>query len=233
VSIELWRIIELGFHPSSKDFNNWQPWELIDKKLNASTLHLIHMSLSEKDKVFVRSISSAKEAWDALTNLFIGNESIQESKFDEAHNESDNFVMRDGESPKELHRRLSAFQVKLIDLGSTQCDGKWMKRKFVQALLPFMKDTMNSIKGYANFRKMTAHDILQEIVARKISEKNADDALAEAGGVCAPNLALKAKVSYHEEASLEEEEEIMGGSPEDMKYAHAEHMAHAQRAFMK
>jgi hypothetical protein len=70
-------------------------------------------------------------------------------------------------------------------------------------------------------------------VARKISEKNADDALARARGVCAPNLALKAKVSFHEEASLMEEEESMGGSPEDMKYAHAEHMALAQRAFIK
>jgi hypothetical protein len=181
------------------------------------------MSLSEKDKVFVRSITSAKEAWDALTNLFIGNESIQESKFDEAHNEGEIFSMIDGESPEELHRCLSALQ----------CDEKWMKRKFVQALLPFMKDTMNLIKGDANFRKMTAHDILQEIVARKISEKNADDALAWARGVCAPNLDLKAKVSYYEEASLEDEEEIMGGSPEDMKYAHAEQMALAQRAFMK
>jgi hypothetical protein len=183
------------------------------------------MSLSEKDKAFVRSISSAKEAWDALTNLFIRNESIQESKFDEAHNEADNFAMLDGESPEELHRCLSMLQVKLVDLGSTQCDGKWMKRKFSQALLPFMKDTMNSIKGYANFWKMTAHDILQEIVARKISEKNADDALARACGVRAPNLDLKAKVSYHEVASLVEEEEIMSGSPEDMKYAHAEHEA--------
>jgi hypothetical protein len=69
VSVELWRTIEQGFHPSSKDLNNLQPWELIDKQLNAFALHLIHMSLSEKDKAFVQSISSAKEAWDALTNL--------------------------------------------------------------------------------------------------------------------------------------------------------------------
>jgi hypothetical protein len=34
-------------------------------------------------------------------------------------------------------------------------------------------------------------------------------------------------------ASLMEEEESMGGSPEDMKYAHAEHMTLAQRAFIK
>jgi hypothetical protein len=102
------------------------------------------MSLSEKDKAFVRSITCTKEAWDALKDLFIGNASIQESKFDEAHNEADNFAMLDGEDPQELHRRLSALQVKLIDLGSTQCDGKWMKRKFIQAILPFMKDTINS-----------------------------------------------------------------------------------------
>jgi hypothetical protein len=138
-----------------------------------------------------------------------------------------------GETPVELHRRLSALQVKLVDLGSTQCDWKWKKRKFIQALLPFFKETVNSIKGNANFRKMSAHDILQEMMARKISEKNVDDALACARGVRAPNLALKAKVSLHEEASLVEEEESMSGSPEDMKYAHAEHMALAQRAFMK
>jgi hypothetical protein len=48
--------------------------------------------------------------------------------------------MLDGETPEELHRRISALQVKLIDLGSTQCDWKWMKRKFIQALLPFFKD---------------------------------------------------------------------------------------------
>jgi hypothetical protein len=52
VSIELWRI-EQGFNPTSKDLNNLLPWETIDKQLNASALHLIHMSLSEEDKAFV------------------------------------------------------------------------------------------------------------------------------------------------------------------------------------
>jgi hypothetical protein len=62
------------------------------------------MSLNEMDKAFVRSITFAKEIWDALTDLFIGNESIQESKFNEANNEADNFSMLDGEDPQELHR---------------------------------------------------------------------------------------------------------------------------------
>jgi hypothetical protein len=67
----------------------------------------------------------------------------------------------------------------------------------------------------------------------RIAEKNVDDALARARGVSAPNLALKVKASHHEQASMEMEEEMVEGIPEDMKYAHAEHMALAQRAFMK
>jgi hypothetical protein len=67
---------------------------------------------------------------------------------------------------------------------------------------------------------------------QQMDVKNVDDALACARGVHAPNLSLKAKVSYHKEASLEGEE-IVEGSPKDMKYAHAEHMALSQRAFMK
>jgi hypothetical protein len=80
------------------------------------------MSLSEKDKAFVRSISSAKETWDALTDLFIGNASIQESKFDESNNEANKFAMLDGEDPQELNRCLSALQVNLTNLGATHCD---------------------------------------------------------------------------------------------------------------
>jgi hypothetical protein len=36
---------------------------------------------------------------------------------------------------------------------------------------------MNSIKHGEGYKQMTANDVLQEIIAMKISEKNADDAL--------------------------------------------------------
>jgi hypothetical protein len=131
--------------------------------------------LSFNDFVKISSSShtrpSAKESWDALTDLFIGNASIQESKFDEEHNEADNFAMLDGEDPQELHRSLSSLQVKLIDLGSTQCDWRWMKRKFVQALLPFMKDTINSIKGDANYRKMTHMTSCKRLLQGRLPRK--------------------------------------------------------------
>jgi hypothetical protein len=141
--------------------------------------------------------------------------------------------MLDGEDPQERHRHLSALHVNLTNLGATHCDWRWMKRKFVHAILPFMRETMKAIKGNACYRKMNANDILQEIVAMRIADKNEDDALAHACGVHAPNLALKAKVSHHEEASGEMEEVMVEGSTEKMKYAHAKHIALAKRAFMK
>jgi hypothetical protein len=37
------------------------PWELVDKQLNASALHIIHIALFEKDKALVRTLSSSKK----------------------------------------------------------------------------------------------------------------------------------------------------------------------------
>jgi hypothetical protein len=53
---------------------NLLPWEQIDKQLNASALHLIHMSLTEKDKAFIRNITSTKEAWDVMTHKYRGSQ---------------------------------------------------------------------------------------------------------------------------------------------------------------
>jgi hypothetical protein len=96
-SIELLRIIKQGFKPSSSDPDNLLPWELVDKQLSASALHLIHMSLTEKDKALVRTLTSTKETWDTLIELFIGNESIQESNYEEVNKEANIFAMFDGE----------------------------------------------------------------------------------------------------------------------------------------
>jgi hypothetical protein len=54
--------------------------------------------------------------------------------------------MFNGEHPQELFRRLSSLRVKMNNLGANHCYGKKMKRKFVQAIFPFMNETMNAIK---------------------------------------------------------------------------------------
>jgi hypothetical protein len=62
--IELWRVIEDSFNP--RELKNLLPRELVDMQLNASALQIILLSLSEKDKALVRTLTTAKETWDTL-----------------------------------------------------------------------------------------------------------------------------------------------------------------------
>jgi hypothetical protein len=111
------------------------------------------MALSEKDNALVWTLTSAKETWDGLTDLFIGNESIHESKYDEANNEAENFAMFDGEDPQELYRRLSALQVKLTNLGDTHCDWRWMKKEVCSSNLALHEGNNELDQVGAGYRK--------------------------------------------------------------------------------
>ena len=134
-STELWRIIKEGFKPYNP--SNLTRREVVDDQLNATALHMIHLAVSPKDRAHIRTLKTAKEAWDRLDELFLGNESIQSSKFDEVNTMADGFVMNEGESAEDMYRRLTALAVQLRDLGATFADDQWVKRKFYNALLPY------------------------------------------------------------------------------------------------
>ena len=94
----------------------------MDDQLNATALHMIHLAVSPKYRAHIRTLKTAKEAWDRLDELFLGNESIQSSKFDEVNTMADGFVMNEGESAEDMHQRLTALAVQLRDLGATFAD---------------------------------------------------------------------------------------------------------------
>ncbi|KAK1603473.1 hypothetical protein QYE76_016690 [Lolium multiflorum] len=130
-STELWRIIEEGYSP--RDPKNLTRRDVVDDQLNATAINMIHMAVTPKDRAHIRSLKTAKEAWDKLDKLFLGNASIQSSRFDEVNNMADNFVMIEGETPEEMYRRLIALAVQMQDLGATFVDDHWIKRKFYNA----------------------------------------------------------------------------------------------------
>ena len=86
-----------------------------------------------------------------------------------------------------------------------------MKRKFMQAILPFRRHTAMAVRERPDFHTMSSNAVLNEFVALEILEKNADEALARAQHMSPqPKLALKAKASPIEEGNIEEEEEEDG-----------------------
>jgi hypothetical protein len=72
-STELWRIIEEGYSP--RDPKKMTRRDVVDDQLNATAINMIHMAISPKDRAHIRSIETAKEAWDKLEKLFLGNAS--------------------------------------------------------------------------------------------------------------------------------------------------------------
>ncbi|KAK1691973.1 hypothetical protein QYE76_008670 [Lolium multiflorum] len=129
---------------------------------------MIHMAVSPKDRAHIRTLKTAKEAWDKLDKLFLGNASIQSSCFDEVNNLADNFVMLEGESAEDVHWRLMALAVQLGDLGATFADDLWVKRKFCNALLPYEEVKLTAIRQNAHFRSMTSDEA-------KVHEKSESD----------------------------------------------------------
>ncbi|KAK1644213.1 hypothetical protein QYE76_062018 [Lolium multiflorum] len=224
-STELWRIIEEGYSP--RDPKNLTRKEVVDDQLNATAINMIHMAVTPKDRAHIRSLKTAKEAWNKLDKLFLGNESIQSSRFDEVNNMADNFVMNEGESPEEMYRRLIALAVQMQDLGATFVDDPWIKRKFYNALLPYEEVKLTAIRQNASFRAMTSDEVLSEVIALDISKKNAEDLVARAHNVRKPNLALKMK----EHESSESDEDPIEWGPDDLKANYHEDMALAAKSF--
>ncbi|KAK1611543.1 hypothetical protein QYE76_035216 [Lolium multiflorum] len=202
--------------------------EVVDDQLNAIAINMIHLAVTPKDRAHIRSLKTAKEAWDELDKLFLGNGSIQSSRFNEVNNMANDFVMIEGESPEEMYRRLIALAVQMQDLGATFVDDPWIKRKFYNALLPYEEVKLMAICQNASFRSMTSNEVLREVIALDISKKNAEDRVARVHNTRKLNLALKMK----EHGASESNEDPIEWGPDDLKAKYHEHMALAVKSFL-
>jgi hypothetical protein len=119
---------------------------VVGDQLNTIALHMIYLVVILKDRSHNRSCKTTKEAWDQLENLFLGNESIQSSKFDEVNINADVFVVIEGDTFEDLYRSITTLVVTMRDLGASHADDKWVKRKFCSALFPYEETRLNFIK---------------------------------------------------------------------------------------
>ena len=69
-SIELWRIIEAGF--KAVDPNNMTRREVVDCQLNDLALNMIQTAVAEKHMTHIELVTTAKEAWETLSEVFVG-----------------------------------------------------------------------------------------------------------------------------------------------------------------
>ena len=69
--IGLWKIIVDGFEPV--DENDLTRKEEVEAQLNSTALDVIRVAVGEKNIHHIEDCTTAKEAWNTLTEVFVGN----------------------------------------------------------------------------------------------------------------------------------------------------------------
>ena len=91
--------------------------------------------------------------------------------------------MLDGESHEDMFRRLTIIATDFKSVGAEYIDDAWIKRKYVNALMPFESINLNSIKGRESYPCMSSTEVMQEICSFKMATKLANDSRNRAIGM--------------------------------------------------
>ncbi|KAK1685307.1 hypothetical protein QYE76_046155 [Lolium multiflorum] len=89
-SNELWRIILEGYKPFNANKLNIR--EEVHHQLNSVALNMIHQAMGSKNLAYIRNFTTAKEAWDGLSEIFVGSESMERNKFSSLRIQDEGFM---------------------------------------------------------------------------------------------------------------------------------------------
>src|SRR3954467_14582289 len=226
----LWKIVEKGFRPLN-DSDNYTNREEVEAQLNSVALHMIQQAVGEKDLPFIMKYTVAKDAWDELLKLYIGNESMRHNKYSTLKNQAEGFMTKRDEDHQDMYARLMTVSTAFRNVGAAHIDEKWVKEKYVEALWPYEAQDLKTLIGRHNYYDMSSHELMQHLQAFKVQGKNAQDALKRAL-VMDPeeSLALVASTAEEESGHMTS---LITDSPEDVKHEFSDHMAFAARTFWK
>ena len=132
--------------------------------------------------------------------MYDGNVSMKRSKKTILQRQVDHFIMKDGELPEDVYRRLKALMVDMLDAGFKDCDDDWFKGKFLQTLIPYNENSVQNVQIRTDYLDLTPNDVLGHFVTANLMKQSSDDVVARTNGIKRVSLALKA-TSYEEEES--------------------------------
>jgi hypothetical protein len=121
--VELWRIVEEGF--KAVDPNNLRR-EVVDSQLNATALHMIQIVVGSKNLPHIQHFSTAKQAWEDLSNVFVGNDSMKRTRYEAFSNQAEGLFMKDGVDHQDMYRRLKAIVTTFKNLGAHYIDDDFL-----------------------------------------------------------------------------------------------------------
>jgi hypothetical protein len=93
---------------------------------------------------------------------------MRHNKFEEVSNLTEGFYMEDGEDQQDMYHCLKTLAITFRNLGATHVVDAWIKRKYINDLLPFEAADLNTLKSKHNFDEMTSNDVMKEMDAFKV-----------------------------------------------------------------
>ncbi|KAK1678322.1 hypothetical protein QYE76_039170 [Lolium multiflorum] len=175
-STKLWRIIEEGYSP--RDPKNLTRREVVDDQLNATAINMIHLAVTPKDRAHIRSLKTAKEAWNKLDKLFLGNESIQSSRFDEVNNMAISKKNVEDRVARTHNTRKLNLSLKMKDYGASESNVdpiEWspddLKAEYHEHLALAVKSFWNGIKRRSSIPSCYNCGDTRHLVAECIYER--------------------------------------------------------------
>ena len=174
--VELWRIIQVGYKPV--DPNNLTRRKVVDHQLDSTALHVLQHAVGEKELPHIQQFST-----EAIEDRFIGNDSMRRNRFDAFNNVAEGFYMLDGESHEDMYRRLKVIATDFKSVGADHVDDAWIKRKYVNSLMPFEPTDLKRIKGRQNYHLMSSTEVMQEMCSFQVATKLANDSRNRAIGM--------------------------------------------------
>ena len=121
---------------------------------------ILQQDVGPKELPHIQKFDIAKETWDALGTRFVGNDSTKRNRYDELSNVAEGFYMQDDETHEDMFRRLTIIATDFKKVGSKYVDA-WVKRNYVNALMPFEDTNLNSIKGRERYHQMSSTEVMQ------------------------------------------------------------------------
>jgi gag-polypeptide of LTR copia-type len=123
--LDVWSIVEHGYEPIYNATTHSLITESqIDKDINDCAVNIILKSVSEPITLVFDNMTSARDMWLVLLNMFEGNTQIKRTKIMGFETKFQIFKMEDHESIKEMYNRLLSIQNEFSDLGEPLTNNK-------------------------------------------------------------------------------------------------------------
>src|SRR3954471_1053227 len=165
-STKLWWIILRGYHP--EDPSSQSPREEVDEQLNDTACHMLRKAVPDDYRDSIALLKTAKEIWNTLGEIFEGDASVQRSRLALLKTEVNMFVRKDGETVDQVFRRLKSIVLDLRNYGCTWADDKFIKDKFICAMI-LTDDTMvTMIHQRMDFEQLNPNQIVSSFTTNSL-----------------------------------------------------------------